>query len=224
MDSLFQSLENAADGAFVIDEDQRVVYWNQAAQEILGFTSDEVIGRPCHEILGAQDEERRGICRHHCYVAVTAFTGSGVTAYDSCARTKSGELRWINVSILTFHPPNNEAPPLVVHLFRDATEKKQNEQFARQVLGAAERLQERATPYVTSRKSAESYAKDLTDREREVLSLLAQGLSNRDIAQALSISPTTTRNHVQNIFNKLQVHSRLEAVAYAFEHRLVHKE
>ncbi len=64
-------------------------------------------------------------------------------------------------------------------------------------------------------------AQDLTDREREVLSLLAQGLSTRDIAQTLSISPSTARNHIQNILHKLNVHSRLEAVAYAFEHGLV---
>jgi two-component system nitrate/nitrite response regulator NarL len=67
----------------------------------------------------------------------------------------------------------------------------------------------------------ESFAQDLTDREREVLSLLAQGHSTREIAQALSISYSTARNHIQNILHKLNVHSRLEAVAYAYEHGLV---
>jgi DNA-binding NarL/FixJ family response regulator len=64
-------------------------------------------------------------------------------------------------------------------------------------------------------------AAELTDREREVLTLLAQGLRTRDIAEYLSISPSTARNHVQNVLHKLNVHSRLEAVSYAFEHGLV---
>lgn len=55
----------------------------------------------------------------------------------------------------------------------------------------------------------------LTRRESEILQLLARGLSNDVISKQLYISPTTTRNHIQNILGKLGVHSKLEAVAYA---------
>lgn len=55
----------------------------------------------------------------------------------------------------------------------------------------------------------------LTRRELEILQLLTQGLSNEVISRQLYISPTTTRNHIQNILGKLGVHSKLEAVAYA---------
>jgi two-component system nitrate/nitrite response regulator NarL len=55
----------------------------------------------------------------------------------------------------------------------------------------------------------------LTRREREVLSLLAQGGDNDAIAQALVISPQTARTHIQNVLGKLGVHSRLEAAAFA---------
>jgi DNA-binding NarL/FixJ family response regulator len=58
---------------------------------------------------------------------------------------------------------------------------------------------------------------DLTDREREVLSLIAQGKSNTDIAEALTISIKTVRNHVSNIFSKLQVADRAQAVIRARE-------
>ena len=44
MDSLFQALANSADGAFVIDEDQRVIYWNQAAEETLGCRAEDGLG------------------------------------------------------------------------------------------------------------------------------------------------------------------------------------
>jgi len=56
---------------------------------------------------------------------------------------------------------------------------------------------------------------DLTPREREVLGLLADGLSNRDIAGRLFLSVNTVRTHVQRILEKLPAHSKLEAVAIA---------
>jgi DNA-binding NarL/FixJ family response regulator len=56
---------------------------------------------------------------------------------------------------------------------------------------------------------------DLTDREREILTLLAQGRRNDDIAAQLYISPQTVQTHVRNILGKLRVHSKLEAVAFA---------
>jgi len=61
----------------------------------------------------------------------------------------------------------------------------------------------------------------LTRREREVLLLLTEGLRGTEIATRLSISPRTVRTYVQSILHKLQVHSRLEAVAVALETGLV---
>ena len=58
---------------------------------------------------------------------------------------------------------------------------------------------------------------DLTDREREILNLIARGESNADIADALTISVKTVRNHVSNIFSKLQVADRAQAVIRARE-------
>lgn len=58
---------------------------------------------------------------------------------------------------------------------------------------------------------------DLTDREREVLDLIAQGLTNSDISSKLFISIKTVRNHVSNIFNKLQVSDRVQAAIRARE-------
>jgi DNA-binding NarL/FixJ family response regulator len=61
----------------------------------------------------------------------------------------------------------------------------------------------------------------LTTREREVLTLLAQGGDNDSIAQALVISPQTARTHIQNVLVKLGVHSRLEAAALAIQNGLL---
>ena len=61
----------------------------------------------------------------------------------------------------------------------------------------------------------------LTDRELEVLKLVAQGLNNREIAKRLFISENTVKNHVRNILEKLQLHSRMEAAMYAVRENLL---
>jgi PAS domain S-box-containing protein len=224
MKSLFQALANAADGAFVIDEDLRIIYWNQAAQDMLGYTYGEVTDQPCYEILAGHNDQGRLICRNYCRVAVAALAGGAVTNYDTYVRTKSDDRRWVNMSIFTFPANDDEVSPVIVHLFRDVTQKKQNEQFIYQVLEAAKALPDEDLPQASPPVPTEHQVKDLTNREREVLSLLAQGLSTHEIAQSLSISPATVRNHIRNILHKLQVHSRLEAVVYAFKHGLVPKD
>ena len=61
----------------------------------------------------------------------------------------------------------------------------------------------------------------LTDREMEVLKLVAQGMNNRDIAKELFISENTVKNHIRNILEKLHLHSRMEAVVYAVREKLL---
>jgi len=61
----------------------------------------------------------------------------------------------------------------------------------------------------------------LTDREVEVLGLVARGMGNREIGAALFISENTVKNHVRNILEKLQMHTRMEAAMYAVSQRLI---
>lgn len=64
-------------------------------------------------------------------------------------------------------------------------------------------------------------SKDLTEREQEVLSLLAEGENNEDIARKLVISPKTVARHRENIMRKLNLHSRAELVRYAIRKGII---
>ena len=63
--------------------------------------------------------------------------------------------------------------------------------------------------------------KSLTDREIEVLKLLSKGMLNKEIARELFISEKTVKNHISNIFRKLDVQDRTQAAVYAIKHRIV---
>ncbi|MFG2424387.1 response regulator [Streptomyces sp. NPDC048448] len=85
------------------------------------------------------------------------------------------------------------------------------------VLGEYRRL---ASEPVPAAGAGEPKAPQLTDRETEVLRLVAKGLSYKQIAERLVISHRTVQNHVQNTLGKLQLHNRVELVRYAIERGL----
>jgi two-component system NarL family response regulator len=70
-------------------------------------------------------------------------------------------------------------------------------------------------------RAEELPAPRLTEREMQVLKLVARGMNNRDIAKELFISENTVKNHVRNILEKLQIHSRMEAVMVAVREKLI---
>lgn len=74
------------------------------------------------------------------------------------------------------------------------------------------------------KKSAESGSREkplLSEREKEIVQLVAQGFRNREIGEKLFISEQTVKNHLHNIFDKLGVSDRLELALYAIHHRLI---
>ena len=81
------------------------------------------------------------------------------------------------------------------------------------VLGEYRRLSEGPTP-------ADPYAPHLTERETEVLKMVAKGMSYKQIAERLVLSHRTVQNHVQNTLRKLQMHNRVELTRYAIEQGL----
>lgn len=218
MSKLFEALKDAADGAFVVDEELRILYWNEAAEDLLDFNWGEVIDQACFRILMGHDEQKRLICRRHCRVSKLALKSEPVSSFDVRMCTKHGDQRWLNMSIFTYHSGENGDKKAIVHLFRDINERKENEIFLRRLLEAARQYHSIAS---LNAPGPDMLLGELTQREREVLALMVQGHGTREIGQELSISTNTVRNHIQHILRKLQVHSRVEAVTYAITHNLV---
>ena len=191
----------AEDGVWVTATDGRIVFWNRAAERTLGFRAREVCGRRCEDILTAFDERGRPICGPGCDAAAGVSKGLGPN-FGIPTQTKDGRDVWLEV--MTFTTNGNESPPFIIHVFHDATRTKQLLRDLREHIESPSKEAERLTP-----------------RETEVLRLVTEGLGTAATAERLRVSRATVRNHVQNIFGKLGVHTRLEAVAHARRHRLL---
>jgi NarL family two-component system response regulator LiaR len=80
---------------------------------------------------------------------------------------------------------------------------------------------EAAQALIQSTRETPEIGFDLTDREQEVLALMAEGMNNPEIAEELMVSRSTVKFHVSNILSKLGADSRTEAVALALQHNLI---
>jgi PAS domain S-box-containing protein len=219
MENLLEALTHTADGAYVIDAQQRITFWNRAAEDLLGYSAEEVLGRSCYQVFAGRDETGCPICRQRCIPYVAGGRGEPVQNFDTYVRSKDGRSHWVNVSILAL-PGAKDTPRAIVHIFRNIDAQKQVEAFARDVAGQARQLdlrKRRPTTPANDRPIPEQ----LTTREFQILELLAQGIDTSTIAQKLVIRDVTVRNHIQRILHKFDVHSRLEAIVYARKHELL---
>ena len=206
---LESALAGAGDGACAVGTDGRIVLWNRAAEKILGHPAREALGRPCCDVFVGHDDDGNRLCYQGCHVMKLIDLGETIQSFDMKTRSKAGQSVWLNVSILRV-ADGGPGGLVTVHLFRDVTATKE----------LLTLVHERLT-VTAEREAGVDHGAVLSRRELEVLRLLAIGLNTRSVAERLHVSPATVRNHVQNLFAKLDVHSRLEAVAYASRHRLL---
>jgi PAS domain S-box-containing protein len=202
-DCLEDTLTRVSDGAFVVNGGRRIVLWNSAAEQITGYSAREVLGGACClPFIGDDDDST---CCPVCSVTPLSRVVDPERGVDLRTRTKAGSRIWLNV--IPIATKGRDGERLTVNLFRDVTSTKELLAQIRQRWST------------TDRRAVEEAI--LTRRELELLRLLGLGLNTADAAERLHVSRTTVRNHVQHIFKKLGVHSRLQAVAYATRHHLV---
>lgn len=95
-------LETTAEAALATDESGLIVAWNAPAEHLLGFASEEVLGRPCAEVLAGQDALGTPLCRDDCHVRCATRQSEPVPSAVMEVRRKSGErLRaWVSVMVV----------------------------------------------------------------------------------------------------------------------------
>lgn len=192
----------ASEGMFVTDDRQRIVAWSSAAQRLLGFSPEEAVGRTCYQVVMGREPDGHPVCGRNCSVTRNARRLRGTAAYEVVAHSRDGATKCLSNSVLVIEGP--EGAFHVVHLLRETP-------VSTPVMRRVELEPRETEPLVES----------LTRRELEVLRLLAQGATIDEIAETLTISVLTARNHTANIGRKLGAHSRLETVLLAMRHGLV---
>ncbi len=218
------ALSITGDGVFVVDSDQKILRWNGGAERILGFNASECVGQLCHFMIAGRTHGDRPWCQPGCKVQDCAARHVPMENFEIMTHSKSGDRIWLNFSILS---SQNGGAPVSLHLFRDVTRERQTAEAIEQFLFALgifasprEKPAEKGRSRPASRPVV-SLPKTLSSRELEVLKLLAEGLSTRTVAERLKISQYTARNHIQNILTKLELHSKAQAVSFAYRKHLI---
>ena len=208
-------IARSKEAVFAIDSADRIVLWNKKCEELLGRPARAVLGKRCYDVLAGRDAQGNIYCYRNCPVAFQAREkpSEPVARFPLRIPASNGEERCFDMSLFAI-PSYHPALSTVVHVVREAAKKPSGlERDLEREAGRREPL----WPMTTS----EGEPVALTAREQEVLRCLARGLSTAAIARKLSITPVTVRNHVQAILQRLEVHSKLAAVVYAYRHQLI---
>lgn len=198
-----------------IDYGDRVVLWNKEAERLFERPARNVLGKLCYEIVGGHDVHGNLYCYRACPVAHQArdIEAEPVHSFPLDVQTGKGKTKRVTMTLFAIA---DARPSLstIVHVFRESDRKPSA--FERRL--AAETKP--PAPPLFPMSVGEPASVELTPREREVLRNMSEGLSTAAIGKKLFISPVTVRNHVQSILQKLDVHSKIAAVAYAYQHKL----
>lgn len=200
---LLDALAFCTEPAFAINERHRIVFWNKPIQQLLGWTYDDVVGKSCGTVLAGNDQFGNRYCCDACPIISIAQRGDPIRQFGLTIKTKNDDFLPVDVSVLKFVFPATHRVVLT-HIVQLAMQREAV-----------------APPQPMLASHTDARVRELTTREIEVLGMLAGGKSAVDVAEHLGISPLTARNHIQHIFEKLEVHSKAEAVAFAYRMRLV---
>ena len=211
--TVFENLVDTTEPAFACNCNGRIVDWNQGAERLLGHASSDVVGRHCFQVLDGKDVFGNRFCHERCAIRSMILRREPVNPWQLNYQTASRER--IDVVVAPFVLSGNSTSDfIVVHVLRPVDNTA--EATGAGVAGQQGHAVTRAEP-----ETEDSCAEELTARETEILRLLAAGTTTRDIVSRLSISEDTVRTHIRNILNKLDVHSRLQAVCLAVDRRLI---
>lgn len=206
---LFRQLfSNTPDAVFAIDKNRRISFWNHSCESLFGIKSEEAINHPCGEILCGHDLTGHKVCNEQCVYPPKLMNGGNNQDFDLVIKGMDGHDVWVNVS--TYVVPvsvRNETEDLAFFGLRRVN---------------CNRLIQRLVSESSSQEClSDDIGLSITSREKEILALASKGFDTQRIAESLSISAVTVRNHFKNSYAKLDVHSRAEAVSKVLRYNII---
>lgn len=214
---------NTADGVYVVDAKQRIVFWNHGMETLLGYSAGDVLGRSCFEVLCRKTKTGRRWCRPNCPNQRAVKRGTPVQNSDLLTRTKTGAPLWTNISILAFPRNKGTWTVHIAHASRTECLEEGLRQIQRTLRSLhlagneSNRMGEHGNPHNLPHSRTGDRFPSLTRRELEVLGLLLRGLSTSAIAEQLHISMNTLRNHLRHLLAKTGTHTRSQLVLRSLE-------
>ncbi len=217
-DETLERISRSGEAVFAVDSADRIILWNKACERLLGRPARTAIGKPCYEVLCGRDIHGNLYCHRNCAVAHQAREKKHdpVRSFELTARTGDGKKKKISTSLFaipSYHPALNT----LVHVLRDTNGASAPPEAPRAETKQPQTESEPLSPVTLA--GGETVV--LTEREKEILRCLAEGMGTAAIAKKLFIATVTVRNHVQSILHKLDVHTKLAAVVLAHRHGLV---
>jgi len=212
---LFAFLARASDCVFVVRESGEICYWNRAAQDLFGFSDEEVLGKTCSELLHGIGALGTQVCLEHCVELQCTLKPKSMPNFDLNVTTRDGERKWVSISTVPFLNRRTQKT-LIVHLARDISVQKSREEAFHKMIAVS-----REVCAMEDSPNAAAPITPLSSHELEILRMFAAGKDAPRIAKALAISPQTLRNHLHHINKKLRTHNRLEAVTHAVQRHLI---
>jgi PAS domain S-box-containing protein len=210
--TVLENLFGTKESAFASNRNGRIVDWNKSAERLLGHSSSDVIGRQCFEVLDGKDIFGNRFCHERCAIRSMIRRHESLNHWQLNYRTASSERINVSVSAVVVNG-NKPSDYVVVHVLNPLANLDRES-----MLGIPDKHGNR---FLLDEPAEEgSCPMELTARETEVLRLLVAGSTTQKIVCRLCISEETVRTHIRNILNKLDVHSRLEAVCLAIRRRL----
>ena len=212
---LFAFLAGASDAVFVARESGEICYWNRAAQDLFGYSDEEVLGKTCSELLHGVGALGTQVCLEHCVELQSTLKPKSMPNFDLNVNTRDGQRKWVNISTIPYLNRRTQKT-IIVHLARDISAQKSREETFRKMIAIS-----REVCAIEDSPNGAAPITPLSSQELEILRMFSAGKNAPRIAKALGISPQTLRNHLHHINKKLRTHNRLEAVTHAVQRHLI---
>ncbi len=195
----------ARDSVFVMDGSNRILFGNDMFARLCGKPKNLIPGSHCKDIVCGMSPDGSPFCGPKCTIGTQSGSPDTADNFEIVVPQATGIPVW--VSVATLPAPTAWRPAQTVVVMR--------------AVDVPKLLARLANPPQNVHAGACPAHKPLTTRESQILAMLVKGESTARIADTLHISPTTARNHIRSILCKLDVHSRSEAVSFAYRHGLV---